>query len=49
MSRPLPGIRDLAGNAALCLAVFIGFLVCLPFVFAGYAYLAAERFFRKDS
>ncbi len=45
MPRSLPGIRDLAGNAALCLAVFLGFVVCFPFLLAGYAYLAAERFF----
>lgn len=40
--------RDLAGNAALCAAVLLGFLVCFPFLIIGHAYLAAEEIFRKD-
>ncbi len=42
-------LRDLAGNAALCAAVLLGFLVCLPFLLIGHAYLAMEEIFRKDT
>ena len=42
-------LRDIAYNAALCAAVFLGFLVCLPFLLVGHAYLAAEEIFRKDT
>ena len=45
----MTSFRDLAGNAALCAAVFLGFLVCFPFLLVGHAYLAAEEIFRKDT
>lgn len=44
----MTSFRDLAANAALCAAVFLGFLALFPFLLVGHAYLAAEEIFRKD-
>lgn len=43
----MTSFRDLDYNAALCAAVFLGFLLCFPFLLAGYAFERARDAFGR--